>query len=80
MGLFLFNIFLIDLFLIIDDVDLASYPDDNTPYVTADNADEVIDSFGGRQLTHYLMVLKITFFKKIMIIAVYQLVPVTLLQ
>ena len=44
MGLFLFNIFLIDLFLIIDDVDLASYTDDNTPYVTADNVDEAIDS------------------------------------
>ena len=33
-------------FLIIDDVDLSSYAYDNTPYVTADNVDEVIDSLG----------------------------------
>ena len=32
LGPVLFNIFLYHLFFIIDDVDVASYPDDNTSY------------------------------------------------
>ena len=44
LGPLLFNIFLIDLFFIIEDNDIASYTDDNTPYVIADNIDEVIKS------------------------------------
>ena len=42
LGPLLFNIFLIDLFFIIEDTDIASYVDDNTPYVIADNIDGVI--------------------------------------
>ena len=34
LGSLLFNIFLIDLFFIIEDTDIARYPDDNTPYVS----------------------------------------------
>ena len=34
LGPILFNIFLCDLFLIVDDIDIASYADDNTPYCT----------------------------------------------
>ena len=41
-GPLLFNIFLIDLFFIIEDTEIASFADDNTPYVTADNIDGVI--------------------------------------
>ena len=37
----LFNIFLINLFFIIEDLDIASYADDNTPYVSAN----IIDGF-----------------------------------
>ena len=33
----LFNIFLADLFFILNDVDIARYADDNTPYVVADD-------------------------------------------
>ena len=40
----LFNIVLIALFFIIEDTDIARYADDNTPYVSADNIDEVIKS------------------------------------
>ena len=32
------------MFFIIEDVDIASYPDDDTPYVIADNIDGVIKS------------------------------------
>ena len=32
------------MFLIIEDTDIASYPDDNTPYVIADNIDWAIKS------------------------------------
>ena len=35
----LFDSFLIDLFFIIRDTDIASYENDNTPYVIADNID-----------------------------------------
>ena len=41
LGPLLFNIFLIDLFFIIEDTDIVSYVDDNTPYVIADNIDGV---------------------------------------
>ena len=42
LGPLLFNIFLIELFFIIEDADIASSVNDNTPYVTADNIDGVI--------------------------------------
>ena len=45
LGPLLFNIFLIHLFFIIEDTDIGSYADDNTPYVIADNTDGVIKSF-----------------------------------
>ena len=45
LGPLLFNIFLCDLFLIMKETSFASYVDDNTPYVTAENLDEVIKSF-----------------------------------
>ena len=40
----LFNIFLIDLFFIIEDADIVTYADENTPYFIADNIDGVIKS------------------------------------
>ena len=43
-GPLLFNIFLADLFFILNDVDIASYADDNTPYVIANDINGVITS------------------------------------
>ena len=37
-----FNIFLRDLFFIINEIDFASYADDNTPYVVGNNIEDVI--------------------------------------
>ena len=37
LGPLLFNIFLADLFFILNDVNIASYADDNAPYVIADD-------------------------------------------
>ena len=42
LGPLLFNIFISDLFLIIKNIDIASYADDNTPYCTYDNFDDVL--------------------------------------
>ena len=42
LGPLLFNIFISDLFLIIKDIDIASYADDNTPYCFYDNFSDVI--------------------------------------
>ena len=44
LGPILFNIFLSDLFLVVQNVDFASYADDNTIYDTGDKIDEVIFS------------------------------------
>ena len=44
LGPLLYNAFLIDLFIVIEDTDIASYTDDNTTYVSADNID-VVKSF-----------------------------------
>ena len=44
MGPLLFNIFLADLFFIINYIDIANYADDNTPYAIADNIDDLIKS------------------------------------
>ena len=38
-----FNIFLCDLFLITNNIDFASYADDNIPYTTNESAEKVID-------------------------------------
>ena len=42
LGLLLFNIFLCDLFLIINNTELASYADDNTSYAVGNNIEELI--------------------------------------
>ena len=38
----LFNIFLCDMFFVLSQIDFASYANDNTPYVEANNIDEVV--------------------------------------
>ena len=43
LGPILFNIFISDLFLVIKDVDFASYADDNTIYQSGGNVDDVIN-------------------------------------
>ena len=40
----LFNIFIPDLFFNISDINIASYADDNTPYIVADNTDDHMKS------------------------------------
>ena len=44
LGTLLFNIFICDLFLIMNKVDFASYADDNTPYFIGNGVKEVINS------------------------------------
>ena len=44
LGPLLFNIFLCDLFLIMENIDIASYEDDNTPYTTGNSIEEVIQN------------------------------------
>ena len=41
-----FNIFLADLFLVLKDVDITNFADDNTPFTSANNIDDLIDSLG----------------------------------
>ena len=43
-GLFLFNIFLADLFFIVNKMDIANYADDDTPYATVNDMDSLIAS------------------------------------
>ena len=44
LGPLLFNIFLSDLFLVLKDVNIANFADDNTPFKSAINTDDLIDS------------------------------------
>ena len=44
LGPFVFNIFLSDLFLIVDDIDIANYADDSTIYKEHENIDDLITS------------------------------------
>ena len=44
LGPLLFNIFLADLFLALKDVDIANFADDNTPFTSTNNIDDLIDS------------------------------------
>ena len=44
LGRILFNIFLSDLFLIVDDIDIANYADDSTIYKEHENNDDLITS------------------------------------
>ena len=44
LGPILFNIFSSDLFLIVDDIDIANYADDNTIYKEHENIDDLITS------------------------------------
>ena len=44
LGPLLFNIFLADVFLILKDMDIANFADDNTPFTSANNTDDLIDS------------------------------------
>ena len=43
-GPLLFNIFLADLFLVLKDMDSANFTYDNTPFTSANNTDDLIDS------------------------------------
>ena len=42
---FLFSIFLADFFLIHSDIDIENFADDNTRYLSAENVEDVIESF-----------------------------------
>ena len=44
LGPLLFSIFLADLFLVLKDVDIANLADDNTPFTSENNIDDLIDS------------------------------------
>ena len=43
LGPLLFNLFLCDLFLFVEEADIMSYADDNTPYVCSENIDVTLE-------------------------------------
>ena len=51
LGPLLFNIFLCDLFFIMNEIDFASYADDNTPYVVVNNIEDVIIKLQNASIT-----------------------------
>ena len=52
-GPLLFNIFLCDLFLIMENHDIASYADDNTSYTTENSTEEVIQKLENAAKTFF---------------------------
>ena len=53
LGSLLFNIFLCDLFLIMENIDIASYADDNTLYATGNSIEEVIQKLENAEKMHF---------------------------
>ena len=51
LGTLLFNIFLCDLFFSMNETDFAKYANDNTPYITGDSIEDVINSLGNVSIT-----------------------------
>ena len=51
LGPLLFNIFLCDLFFIMNETDFTSYADDSTPYVVGNNMEDVIIKLQNASLT-----------------------------
>ena len=51
LGSLLFNIFLCDLLFIMENIDIASYTDDNTPYTTGNSIEEVIQQLENAEKT-----------------------------
>ena len=51
LGPLLFNIFLCDLFFIMNETDFASYADDSAPYVMGNNVEDVIIQLQNASLT-----------------------------
>ena len=49
----LFNIFLCDLFLNMENIDIASYADDNPPYTTGNSIEEVIQKLKNAAKTFF---------------------------
>ena len=54
LGLLLFNIFLADMCLIINDIDIANYADDNSSCIAADNTDGFIQSLKETSIASFL--------------------------
>ena len=44
LGPFLFNIFMCDLFFIVKEIDFANYADGNTPFVSGNRLEDILDS------------------------------------
>ena len=54
LGPLLFNLFLCDLFLIMENIDIASYADDNTPCTTGNSIEEVIQKLENASKTLFI--------------------------
>ena len=61
LGPLLFNIFLCDLFLIMENIDIASYADDNTPYTTGNSMKEVIQKLENAAKTGFKIELQFSY-------------------
>ena len=53
LGPVLFNNFMCDLFFIVNKINFASYADDNTPFVSRDKLDDVLDSLENAALKFF---------------------------
>ena len=49
----LFNIFMSDLFFIVNEIHFVSYVDDNTPFVSGERLDNVLDSLENATLKRF---------------------------
>ena len=50
LGPLLFDIFMFDIFFTVNEIDFSSYADDNTPFVSGDRIEDVLDSLENASL------------------------------
>ena len=50
LGPLLFDMFMFDIVFIVNEIDFCSYADDNTPFVTGDRLEDVLDSLENASL------------------------------
>ena len=71
LGPLLFDIFMFDIVFIVNEIDFSSYADDNTPFVSGDRLEDVLDSLENASLKLFDWFSKYQMKKQILVSDIY---------